>query len=201
MRKLRLGAVVFVISLVALPGLAMAKHTQDATGRANLHPLPLSQPEDNGVVPGSLSGVRGTFTFVDDGNNSITISGEAWGLDPDGTYVSLIYDNGSVPGGFFAFGAQGATKGACDPTSEDLEGMMLVGNPNVEDPPNIFWTVDGDGHGTINATNLLDEEQFPGPFTTSTYVSLDDFDTISIRQLELDFAVVACGQVATHPAK
>ena len=110
----------------------------------------------------------------------------------------MIYDNGSVPGGPFA----------CEPTGGDLEGMMLVGNPNVEPEDLDFtWTVDEFGHGTINATNLLDEGQFgdpedppPGPFTTSTYVSLDDFDTISIRQLELGFAVVACGEVATHPA-
>jgi hypothetical protein len=196
MRKLRLVVLVFVISLVALPGVATAKDTDTATGRAQLHPLPLFN-EEGGVVPGSLSGVRGTFWFVDDGN-SITISGEAWGLDPAGTYVSLIYDNGSVPGGPFA----------CVPTGGDLAGMMLVGNPNVEPEDLDFtWTVDEFGHGTINATNLLDERQVgdpedppPGPFTTSTYVSLDDFDTISIRQLELGLAVVACGEVATHPA-
>ena len=188
MRRFRLLTVMLAVGLiVALPAVSYAGHLGTATGQANLHPV-------------GASGVKGNFTFVDNGS-TITMSGSARGLIPGDTYVSLIYDNGSVPGGFFAFGAQGATKGACDPTSEDLEGMMLVGNPNVEDPPNIFWTVDGDGHGTINATNLLDEEQFPGPFTTSTYVSLDDFDTISIRQLELDFAVVACGQVATHPAK
>jgi len=196
MRKLRLFVLVFVISLVALPGVATAKHTDTATGKAQLHPLPLFN-EEGGVVPGSSSGVKGTFTFVDDGSNSITISGEAWGLDPAGTYVSLIYDNGSVPGGPFS----------CLPTGGDLEGMMLVGNPNVLPQDLDFtWTVDEFGHGTINAINLLDSGQFgetppPGPFTTSTYVSLADFDTISIRQLELDFAVVACGEVTTHLAK
>ena len=190
MRKLRLVVLVFVISLVALPGVATAKHTDTAaTGKAQLHPLPLFN-EEGGVVPGSSSGVRGTFTFVDD-DNSITISGEAWGLDPAGTYVSLIYDNGSVPGGPFS----------CEPTGGDLEGMMLVGDLVAEMPPDIFWDVDVNGHGTIYATDFLNEAGlFGGEFTPESYVSLDEFDTISIRQLELDGAVVACGEVATHPA-
>ena len=100
MRKAPLLTLVLAFGLVvALPAVARANH--EAT--TNLHPLSLPRDEDNGALPGTLSRIRATFTFVDDGA-TITMSGEAWGLDPDVTYVSAVSDNGSVPGGFFAFG-------------------------------------------------------------------------------------------------
>jgi len=200
-RRLRLLALVLAFGVViALPTVANANHKDTTTGRANLHPVPLSQEEDNGVVPGSLSGVRGKFTFQDDGNN-ITMSGEAWGLDPAATYLSLIGDIESVPGGFIGFGA-GASRGACEQLAEDLEGKSLVGEGGF-----LFtWVVDADGHGTVTGANFLNEELLGNgapPFPPGTYVSLDEFDTISIVQVEPDLGngVVACGQVATHPAR
>lgn len=180
MRKMRLLVLAVVIGILALPGVAYAKHTGTATGRANLHPMPLQQEEDNGALPGTLSGIKGKFTFVDDGS-TITILGEAWGLDPAFTYFSAVSDNGSVPGGFFAMGGQGATKGACE-TVEWEDSLGLVGT----------WVVDADGHGTITSTN----------FEGGAYVGLDEIGTINIRRVDLDNdAPLACGQVAKHPAR
>jgi hypothetical protein len=180
MRKARLFTLVLAFGVVAaLPAVAQANHDATATGRANLHPLALPRDEDNGALPGTLSGIRARFTFVDDGA-TITMSGEAWGMDPALTYVSAVSDNGSVPGGFFAFGGQGATKGAC----EAIEWEDPVGLAGT-------WVVDADGRGTITGTNFVD----------GVYVGLEDFDTIQIRLLESDFdAPLACGQVTTHPA-
>ena len=180
MRKAPLLTLVLAFGLVvALPAVARANHEATTTGRANLHPLSLPRDEDNGALPGTLSRIRATFTFVDDGA-TITMSGEAWGLDPDVTYVSAVSDNGSVPGGFFAFGGQGATKGACE--AKEWEDPVGLAEP---------WVVDADGHGTITGTNFVD----------GVYVGLEDIGTIQIRQLESDFdAPLACGRVATHSA-
>ena len=179
MRRFRLLTVMLAVGLiVALPAVSYAGHLGTATGQANLHPV-------------GASGVKGNFTFVDNGS-TITMSGTARGLIPGDTYVSLIYDVGSVPGG----------PTVCEPTGPDLIGKMLVGEAGVL---GFFtWDVDGDGNGTITGTNFLNEEEFgvtAPPFLTAEYVSLDEFDTISIRHLESDFAAVACGQVATHKAK
>jgi len=182
MRSARLPALIVTVGLViALPAVANAKHGDTATGKANLHPLPLTQVEDNGAQPRTLSGVSGKFLFVDDGS-TISISGEARGLDPAATYVSSVSDRGSVPGGFFAFGGQGATKGACEVREwEDPVGIVGV------------WSVDADGQGTISGTNFVD----------SQYVGLDEIGTVSIVQVEPDLGVegvVACGRVTTHGA-
>ena len=108
MRRFRLLTVVLVVGLiVALPAVSYAQHNGNATGKANLHPV-------------GQSGVKGNFTFVDDGTD-ITMSGTAWGLTPGQTYVSLIYDVGSVPGG----------PTVCEPTGPDLFGRMLVGEAGV----------------------------------------------------------------------
>jgi len=177
MRRFRLLTVMLAVGLiVALPAVSYAGHFGTATGRANLHPV-------------GASGVQGSFTFLDTGT-TITMEGKAWGLIPGDTYVSLIYDVGSVPGGHFA----------CEPTGGDLSGKMLVGEGVFA----FTWTVDGDGHGTITGTNFLNEELFgmgAPPFPPGEYVSLDEFDTISIRHLEAGFEAVACGQVATHKGK
>ena len=73
--------------------------------------------------------------FEDIGAGMIRVTGEAEGLTPGDTYVSLVYDIGSE--------AEGPD--ACEPTIFD---------PN--DPNNIlatmfldFWNVDGDGNGTL----------------------------------------------------
>lgn len=144
-----------------------------ATGRAVLHPI-------------NRSGVRGRVEFTDDGS-TLTIHGVARGLDPAGTYISLIYDNGSPPRG----------PNACEPTIFDpadpgfLLPTMLVGN----------WTVDGDGNGTLTAVNI--QSNITG---TRVYVPLGKFKTISIRQVVPPFTppfpLLACGEKkATHQAK
>ena len=168
-------AMAVAVALLGVPIAALAGHN-GATAKANLHPE-------------NQSGVNGKFTFEDNGVDTITMSGTAWGLDPAGTYVSLIYDNGSVPGG----------PTACDPAGPELFGKMLVGEGGFA----FTWVVDGQGRGTITGTNFLNEELFDmgaPPFPPGTYVSVADFKTISIRHAEAGFAVVACGQVAAHPA-
>lgn len=67
----------------------------------------------------------------------------------------------------------------CEPTVE-LEGMFVG-----------FWVVDGDGNGTLIQLGMV--------------APLGSFDTVSIRDTAINQgfgpeAVVACGQVALHPA-
>lgn len=143
-----------------------------ATGRAQMHPV-------------NESGVRGTITFDDDGT-TLGISGSARGLDPEGVYASLIYDNQSVPGG-----PEACEPAISDPSDPDfLIPTMLVG----------FWGVDGEGGGTLAEVNIVDDET-----GERVYVPLGKFKTISIRDLRINNgvgpqAIVACGEVATHPA-
>ena len=100
-------------------------------GEANLHAI-------------NRSGIKARIDFVDDGATLMAI-GTATGLDPAESYVTLIYDNGSVPGG----------PKACQPTIFDPEDpgfllmTMFVG----------FWQVDPEGRGilvAINTNNGLD---------------------------------------------
>ncbi len=58
---------------------------ETVTGRANLHPI-----DD--------SGIKARIAFVDDGA-TLTVTGKATGLNPGESYITLIYDNGSVPSG------------------------------------------------------------------------------------------------------
>lgn len=143
-----------------------------ATGRAQMHPV-------------NQSGVRGVITFEDDGT-ILDISGSARGLDPQGVYASLIYDNGSVSGG-----PEACEPAIFDPSDPDfLLTTMFVG----------LWSVDGEGVGTLAEENIVDDET-----EERVYVPLGKFKTISIRDLRINNgfgsqAVVACGEVATHPA-
>jgi len=173
MRKLIV--LVLTLALIALPAVAFAGHKVDATGKANLHPV-------------SQSGIKGKITFVDNGS-TLTIEGSATGMDPDEFYFSLIYDNGSVPGGPFA----------CEPSGELAPGFQIVPgnrqNSNVLTDGQMevgFWDVLPNGNGTLVVIQ-------------TEYASLDEFDTISIRAetqpSDFDgFGVVACGEVSTHPA-
>ena len=184
--------VMLVLALIsAIPTIALAAHSRLATGRATFHPE-------------NQSGVKGRVRFGDDGI-TLSVDGRATGLDPDGFYVSLIYDNGSVPGG----------PNACEPTDETLGDWL--GAPDPNGPPGGgspedermfigFWRVDPSGNGVLRAER-------DGP----VYVGLDEFRTISIRQI-IFFGprdsegglppnggppfniLVACGQEATHPA-
>ena len=112
------------------------------------------------------SGIEAEFEFVDDGTK-LTITGEAEGLTPGVTYVSLIYDTGST-----ATGPE-----ACEPSGPALIEKMLIG----------FWTVDADGDGTLSATNLKNEENPPTFLPDNIYVPLSQIGTVSIRILQPPF--------------
>lgn len=172
MRKVILVLLALAL-LGAIPTIALAAHSGSATGRATFHPE-------------NKSGVKGRVRFKDDGS-TLRVRGRASGLDPKGFYVSLIYDNGSVPGG----------PNACEPTNRNLGRRMFIG----------VWSVDGSGDGTLSAST--------GAIGEPPYAGLNEFRTISIRLFpgppgpgpgtdlwdeEGPPPLVACGQVATHPA-
>lgn len=163
--------VVFALALFVAPTVLNAAHLPLAIGRATLHPV-------------NQSGVDGEIAFLDNGS-TLMILGSAAGLDSDTIYVSLIYDNGSVPGG----------PTACEPTIFDpsdpdfLLTTMFIG----------AWMVQGDGMGALAETDVVD--QVSGQ---RVYVPLTKFRTISIRDTSINGgigpeAVVACGHVADHP--
>ena len=80
------------------------------------------------------SGIRGRILFLDTGGaeTGLIVSGRARGLDPAVTYISLVYDVGSV-----AIGPN-----ACLPTSGILdEVQMFVG----------VWQVGPSGNGRLFA--------------------------------------------------
>ena len=185
MRKLRPLTLIVALALVALPTVALAGHKTAATGKANLHQV-------------GKSGIKAKITFVDDGS-SITTEGAATGMDPDDSYISPIYDNGSVPGGPFA----------CEPSGEVEPGIQLVPgtrqNSNELAPMVVgFWAVDGDGNGTLGPVVNIIDDPFGQP-PVAQYVSLDEFDTTSIRAESEPgteyggFGVVACGEVSAQP--
>ena len=74
-----------VIALAAIPAVVFAGPPGGSTGFAHLHPA-------------NQSGVMAVITFSDDGNE-LTVAGTATGLTFGTPYASLVYDNGSVPGG------------------------------------------------------------------------------------------------------
>ncbi len=92
------------------------------------------------LQPMNQSGIRARIEFLDDGT-TLTVTGAATGLHPAESYVTLIYDNGSVPGG----------PNGCAPTIFDPQdpgfvlGTMLIG----------FWNVDSEGIGSL--FNNVDE--------------------------------------------
>ncbi|MCZ6653257.1 MAG: hypothetical protein O7D91_09555 [Planctomycetota bacterium] len=137
-------------------------------GQARLHPI-------------DGSGVHANIVFVDDGT-TLVVSGTATGLDPDESYLTLIYDNGSVPGG----------PDACGPTIFDptdpgfLLGTMVIGS----------WTVDAEGNGSLSAINTN---------FGADYVRLNQFRSTSVRRMlgpppvlgaPPPTELVACGHVA-----
>lgn len=174
MKRRQLLTVFVAAALVALPAIGNAAHSGEATGRTQLHPV-------------SESGVMGSITFEDNGVDTVTISGTASGLEPFGLYVSLIYDNASVPGGPFACEPGEFRPGDPANANELTFEEMIVG----------IWTVDGDGNGTLDAENFGFAPPFG--FFDTFYVNLDRFDTVSIRSVADNFAVVACGEIATQP--
>ena len=155
-----------VAVLVAIPAVALANG--ELEGEADLDSI-------------GGSGVTAEIEFEDDGS-TVTIEGEAEGLTPGKTYVSLIYDNGSVAM---------PDELACVPT-------ILGGPGSILDRMFVgFWEVDADGDGELTATNFSNE-----PGDSTVYVPLDDFHTISIREIvsfePLVDVLVACGVEITE---
>ena len=164
------GKKIILLALVAMmatlvPLVVFAKDSETATGQAKMHPE-------------NQSGIKGKITFEDDGA-TLTTTGTATGLTPGAIYVSLIYDNGSVPGG----------PTSCEPTifnpadPDFILPTMLVG----------FWVNNNDGTGTLAAINTNGG---------ADYVPLSKFKTISIRLIigpPPPAPLQACGQVAVHP--
>lgn len=151
------------LAYLLLPTLVSAGNSSNGEQTAKLHQI-------------DGSGVRGTITFVDNGS-TLTIEGEAWGLDPNSTTnFSLLYDIGSKPSGPEAI--------ACEPSDASLTLLQMgIGAGFV---PEMFWTVDSGGHGTL------------GPFVRGpgdAYVPLSDIGTVSIRDSDLGDAAVACGKI------
>lgn len=120
------------------------------------------------------SGIRGHIFFVDTGtdaaNNGLIVMGTATGLDPTKAYISLLYDNGSFPGG----------PNACEPSTPDpLTGaQMFVG----------AWVVNADGTGSLFVRK-----------TGASYVPLSQVRTISIRQAGVPDNLRACGEIGENP--
>ena len=141
--------------------------------------------EDPGNYLFGPSGVTGEIEFVDDGT-TLTITGEAEGLDPTIPYASLIYDIGSS-----AVGDE-----ACEPAffagPDSIITTMFIG----------IWTVDEDGEGELSAINIIDDDT-----GLRVYVPLSKIGTVSIRDVTVPnpgppffdgsgpAAVVACGVV------
>ncbi len=155
-RKRTLSMLAMGVALVLLAvGPALAAATSKTS--AALH-------EEN------ASGVTATFKFLDDGE-SLRILGKASGMDPDTTYISLIYDNGSPDTGPFA----------CEPTifappPDGIIDRMFVG----------VWNVQPNGKATLKEMNF--ELDGGG----RVYVSPDDFKTISVRKA-ITGELQACG--------
>ncbi len=138
------GSLLVPVLAAALDANGGPPHAASRTGKANLHQI-------------NKSGIKARIEFQDDGT-TLMVTGTATGLDPGESYVTLIYDNGSVPGG-----PKACQPTIFDPTDPDfLLATMFIG----------FWAVDPDGQGTLAAVNTnggLD------------YVPLDKFKNTSVR--------------------
>ncbi len=142
-------------AVVLSPSIGLA---QQSTGKAHLHPI-------------GQSGIQGVILFLDTGSplTGLIVSGFATGLDPAaGGYVSLRYDDRSVPGG----------PRACEPSAfDDLTfPQMFVGS----------WTVNVDGTGTLFVAKTLE-----------TYTPLSEIQTTSIRRATGGI-LQACGVIAAQ---
>ncbi|MFH0352413.1 MAG: hypothetical protein ACHBMF_10880 [Chromatiales bacterium] len=131
--------------------------------------------------PIDASAVRARIAFIDNGVDLIVL-GTATGLDPGKTFISNIYDNGSVATG----------PNACEPTIFDPndQGFIL---------PTMFlgtWVVDATGIGKLTAVNTNNGKDF---------VPLRKFRTVSIRQFVApgsppETVLEACGNVSRRKA-
>lgn len=172
MKKIYL-AILGVLALAVIPAVAFAGPPGHTTGKANLHP-------SNG------SGIKGAvITFSDDGAGNMTIHGEATGLS--GGEFSLLYDNGSVPGGpGTPEKAKNPTSaGNCEPTNEDLSLKQMLAPGFV---PVAVWMPAGGGNWTMDYVAS-------GDF----YAPLSMLGAVSIRNAPGAAAVKACGKIASKP--
>lgn len=153
MKKMRM-----LLMLAALT-VSVSVTAAGSIGHARLHPI-------------GQSGIQARIFFVDDGT-TLRVLGVAEGLDPTATYISLVYGEGSVPGG----------PNACEPTpilANALTGpQMVVG----------LWTVSLDGTGVLTAAKT----------GAVSYVPVSNTGTISIRQIGVPANLRACGVVAVNP--
>jgi hypothetical protein len=161
MRKLFVSLTVLIGTIMLLTSSIGAK-ADPSEGKARLHPI-------------NHSGIKAKISFLDTGNNvtGLIISGTATGLDPNESYVSLLYDNPSVRG---------------EEQSCNLADNLL----DFEEEFAGRWSVEPDGTGTLFRTNF-----------TSAYVPLSRLDAISILREEGDrppesFELVACGKISKH---
>jgi hypothetical protein len=110
------------------------------------------------------SGIEAEIGFLDTGTE-LFVTGRASGLDPGQAYISLVYDNGSVPSGPLA----------CAPSDEnDMSFEQMLLGP---------WQVESNGNGKLSSVKA-------GP----SYVPLKEIGSVSVRLVQ-GFQLQACGKV------
>jgi hypothetical protein len=172
------------------------------------------------------SGINGDILFVDDPvAHTLTVDGTATGLKPNVGYFSLVYTNGTHPGGI----AEGTTvPGVATPACNDFNKS---GTSSIDPVQMVVgqWTNHNNGTGTIHAVKSMTGNSqaaswFSTPVTiipptgppaitlplgvlltffgynysSSSYTPIGTFPTVSIRSEEDPsnfFALVACGEV------
>ena len=131
---------------------------------------PQLKPATKPVISGQIF-----FLDTDDPSTGLIVAGEAQGFNPNNTYISLIYDSGSVDEG----------PNACLPTS----GVLNPTQMRVD-----FWNVAPDGTGTLFAIKAGD-----------SFASLRDVGAVSIREVQGPppggFVLQSCGRVESGPSK
>lgn len=155
--------------------------TLASVGQAQADGVRLARFGSATLAPIGDSAVRARIAFIDNGVDLIAI-GTATGLDPSKTFISNIYDIGSVATG----------SNACEPTIFDPNerGFIL---------PTMFlgtWEVNAEGVGKLTAINTNNGKDF---------VPLRRFKTVSIRQFVApgnppETVLEACGNVSRHKA-
>lgn len=142
MQKFRLPFALLAAALVALvPGSALADTV--AEGHARVVPVAAEFP-----TVGTPSIVHANVEIRDTGSTDV-VHGEARGMDPSMTYISLVY---STP-------ATGST--ACLPGQPLSFQQMYLG----------VWTVDEEGHGKLRAVKSHTGNTSPTPPVFQTFLA------------------------------
>jgi hypothetical protein len=105
------------------------------TATANEHPI-------------GGSGVSGMINFVDNGS-TLTVTGVAAGLTPGVPYFSLIYTDGTQPGGI----SEGKSMPPTSHATAACNDFNKAGNSAITSTQMVlgFWKNNGDGSGTLLA--------------------------------------------------